>query len=161
MPDLVLVGATILMGLAAGLFYGFSCAVMPGLRATDDRTFVSVMQRINAAILNGWFAIVFGGAPVAMVLAAGLQWSHEGNREVLPWILAALLLDLLMILITMRINVPMNEALAAADVSTDARILAALRARFETKWVRWNNLRALIATAAFCCLVCGTVWYSA
>jgi hypothetical protein len=36
---------------------------MPGLRRTDDRTFVDAMQSINVAIINGWFALSFAGAP--------------------------------------------------------------------------------------------------
>ncbi len=34
---LVLVGATIAMGLMAGLFFAFDVSVMPGLAAGDDR----------------------------------------------------------------------------------------------------------------------------
>jgi uncharacterized membrane protein len=48
-----------------------TCSVMPGLRRTDDRTFVSAMQRINVAILNGWFMLSFFGALVVMAVAAG------------------------------------------------------------------------------------------
>ena len=40
-------GATIATGLIAGLFYGFVCAVMPGLHHSSDRAFIEAMQRIN------------------------------------------------------------------------------------------------------------------
>jgi uncharacterized membrane protein len=52
LDDVVLVAATVTMGLIAGLFYAYACSVMLGLRQTDARTFVYAMQRINVAILN-------------------------------------------------------------------------------------------------------------
>ena len=67
----VLLGATLCTGLMAGLFYAYSVSVMPGLSGAADRTVVETMQRINVAILNGWFGVVFGGALV--LTAAGAQ----------------------------------------------------------------------------------------
>ncbi len=65
-----LIGATITNGLMAGLFAAYSYAVMPGLARAGDRTFVEAMQQTNAAILNGWFGICFGGALVFALAAA-------------------------------------------------------------------------------------------
>jgi uncharacterized membrane protein len=65
-----LVAATVTAGLMAGLFAAFSYAVMPGLGRASDLAFVDGMQRINVAILNGWFGICFGGALLFSVLAA-------------------------------------------------------------------------------------------
>jgi len=65
-----LVAATITAGLMAGLLYAYACSVMIGLSRTDDRTFVDVMQRINLAIVNGWFFVTFFGALV-FTAAAG------------------------------------------------------------------------------------------
>jgi uncharacterized membrane protein len=139
------------MGLAAGLFYTFACAVMPGLRGTDPRTFVEAMQRINVAILNGWFALSFVGALVLTALAAALHLPANG-RAVLPWILAALVLYALVLVITMAVNVPLNDALVAAGDPDRIADLAEVRRRFEVPWVRWNLVRAVTSTAAFGCL---------
>ena len=65
--------ATVTMGLMAGLFSAFAYSVMPGLGQTDGRTFVDAMQRINVAILNGWFFIIFIGAMVFTALAGVLH----------------------------------------------------------------------------------------
>ncbi|WP_426989356.1 hypothetical protein [Pseudarthrobacter sp. Y6] len=54
-----------------GLYYSFACSVMPGLRATDDATFVSAMSRINAAIQNPVSALSFVGAFLALAGSAG------------------------------------------------------------------------------------------
>ncbi|MFF5249790.1 DUF1772 domain-containing protein [Streptosporangium sp. NPDC000095] len=153
-----LVAAAITMGLMAGLFYAYTCSVMPGLARTDDRTFVSAMQRINVAILNGWFAACFGGTLVLTVLAAALHLSQDA-RPVLPWIVAALVLYVVTLAVTMGINVPLNNALDAAGDPDRVTDLAAVRTRFEAAWVRWNLVRTLTCVAAFGCLAWALVVY--
>jgi uncharacterized membrane protein len=146
-----LLAATLTTGLAAGLFYAFAYAVMPGLAGTDDRTYVGSMQRINVAILNGWFALAFGGALVFTAVAAALHVRADG-RSILPWVLAALVLYLATIAVTMGINVPLNDTLAAAGEPARIADLTAVREHFEAKWVRWNIVRTITCTAAFGCL---------
>ncbi|MGO2862045.1 MAG: hypothetical protein ACTIC1_12865, partial [Brevibacterium sp.] len=51
--------AIIANGLLAGVFFAFSTAVTPGLKDTDDNTYVRTFAAINRAILNGWFLLVF------------------------------------------------------------------------------------------------------
>ncbi|WP_329087088.1 anthrone oxygenase family protein [Streptosporangium sp. NBC_01469] len=155
---LALVAAAITTGLIAGLFYAYTCSVMPGLARTDDRTLISTMQQINVAILNGWFAICFGGALVLTVLSAALHL-QEGGRAVLPWIVAGLVLYVVMLAITMVIHVPLNTALDAAGDPDRITDLAAVREQFEAAWVRWNLIRTLASVAAFGCLAWALVVY--
>jgi uncharacterized membrane protein len=138
-----LVAAVITNGLMAGLFAAYSYAVMPGLGRSDDRTFVEAMQQTNAAILNGWFGLCFGGA---VLFAAAALLLHLGRPGV-PWIAAGLVLYVAVLVVTFRVNVPLNDALAAAGPD-----LAAARAMFEGTWVRWNVVRAVLSTGAFGCL---------
>ncbi|GAA2435927.1 DUF1772 domain-containing protein [Streptomyces macrosporus] len=147
-----LVVATVTTGLIAGLFYAYACSVMPGLGRADDRTFVEAMRRINVAILNGWFALCFAGAPLACGAAALLHLGG-GGRPVLPWTVAAFALYAVVLVVTFRVNVPLNDALAAAGAVDRGADLAAVRERFEARWVRWNTVRAVAATASFGCLV--------
>jgi uncharacterized membrane protein len=151
LDDVVLVAATVTTGLIAGLFYAYACSVMLGLRQTDARTFVYAMQRINVAILNVWFLVCFLGALVLTVLAVALQIGQE-RRSTLPWTVAALILYLVVLGVTGRVNVPLNNELAAAGDVDRIVDLAAVRARFEDRWVRWNVVRAVASTAAFGCL---------
>ena len=149
--NVTLIAATTASGLAAGLFYTFAIAIMPGLHQVDDRTFVDSMQRINVAILNGWFALSFGGALVLTVLAAILEW-RSGTRSVALWIAVAAVLYLAMLLITFAINVPLNDQLDAAGDPARTTDLGAVRAAFETSWVRWNVVRAVLCTASLATL---------
>jgi uncharacterized membrane protein len=143
-----LVLATVATGLMAGLYFAFSCAVMPGLGQTDARTFVAAMQRINVAILNGWFAAAFGGALLLTGVAAALHFGAD-VRAALPWILAALVLYAATLVLTIGINVPLNDQLVAAGDPDGIADLAAVRAAFEGRWVRWNLVRTLLGVAAF------------
>lgn len=143
--------ATITAGLIAGLFYAYSCSVMPGLARMDDKTFVEAFRNINIAIINGWFMLSFIGTMVLMVVAAVLHLP-EADRAPLPWIIAAAVIYLVTsFIVTGVANVPMNNRLEAAAASgTD---YAAIRAQFEAGWVRWNTVRAVGCTAAFGCLI--------
>lgn len=156
-----LVGATITTGLIAGLYYGFACAVMPGLRRADDRTFVDAMQWINVRILNGWFALGFGGSLVLTLLAGALHLPGDAPDGPLPWIGAAAVLYVLTLVSTFAVNIPLNDELAAAGEpgSASGSALAAVRERFETRWVRWNAFRAVAATGALGCLIWALVLY--
>jgi uncharacterized membrane protein len=146
-----LLAATVTAGLMAGLFFAFSYAVMPGLARASDLAFVDGMQRINVAILNGWFGICFGGALVFSVLAAVLHLGAE-RRSVLPWVLAGAALYLLVLVITFAVNVPLNDRLEAAGDPARITDLHAVREQFEAAWVRWNAVRTLACTLAFGCL---------
>ena len=46
---------------------------MPALRGLDDAAFVDTMNRINVAIVNPVFLLVFFGAPALSVAAAGVE----------------------------------------------------------------------------------------
>jgi uncharacterized membrane protein len=145
-----LVGAVVTAGLMAGLFAAFSYAVMPGLGRLGDAEFVAAMQRINVAILNGWFGVCFGGALVFSVLAAVLH--HGAGRR---WIVAGAVLYVLVLVVTMAVSVPLNDRLAAAGTADPH----AAREAFETAWVRWNVVRTVLNTAAFGCLSWALVLY--
>ena len=100
---LSLLAATLATGLMAGLYFAFSCAVMPGLASADDRTFVAAMQWINVRILNGWFAVAFGGSFVLTTVALLLHVPPAG-RGALPWVAAALVLNAATLVVTFRVK---------------------------------------------------------
>jgi uncharacterized membrane protein len=147
--EVVLIAATLTMGLMAGVFGIYGNAIMPGLRRTDDRTFVAAFQSIDRAIINPAFMATFFGALALTALAALLELTGDG-RPLLPWIAAALVLYLVVFVITIGVNVPRNNEIKAAgdvDRMTDPH---AVRERFdEDRWVRWNHLRTFASTVAF------------
>jgi uncharacterized membrane protein len=147
-----LLAATLTMGLMAGVFGLYAHAIMPGLGKTDDRTFVGAFQEMDRAIINPWFMVSFLGALAFTVLAAVLHL-REDERSVLPWIAAALVLYVAVFVVTIAVNVPLNDELKAAGDPDRIADLAAVREQFgASRWARWNVARAVATTAAFGCL---------
>ncbi|MBO9534835.1 MAG: DUF1772 domain-containing protein [Solirubrobacteraceae bacterium] len=149
--NLTLGGALVTTGLLGGLYYGFSVAVMPGLRATDDATFVATMQSINDAIVNPAFMVVFLGAPT-LTAAAAWQWRERpGVRRLL---FAALALHLAGLGMTAGANVPLNEALdrAGDPAKLAPNQLAEARAAYQEPWTRRHLLRTGLTVGALSCL---------
>ena len=154
-----LVAATMTMGLMAGVFGAYANSIMPGLGRTDDRTFVGAFQSIDRAIINPLFLAVFFGALVFTGLAVVLHLGEAG-RPVLPWAVAAFVLYLAVVVVTLGVNVPLNDGIKAAGDPDRVADLAAVRDRFnEARWVRWNVARTVASTAAFGCLAWALVLY--
>ncbi|HEY3262391.1 MAG TPA: DUF1772 domain-containing protein [Pseudonocardiaceae bacterium] len=155
----VLVAATITVGLVAGVFALYAHTIMPGLRPTDDRTFVAAFQSMDRAIINPWFMACFLGGVVLTGLAGALQLGPD-RRPVLPWTAAAFALYLATVVITFAVNVPLNDAIKAAGEPDRISDLASVRARFdEARWAAWNLARTVMSTAAFGCLAWALVTY--
>jgi uncharacterized membrane protein len=142
--EVLLLAATLATGLMAGLFFAYSISVLPALHGAEAAVLVDVMQRINKAILNGWFFLAFAGAAL-LGIAASIASAIGGARiELLVPVLAGAVLYLAQIVVTARINIPLNNALDAAGSSDPA----AARAAFEQRWVRWNHIRTWLCTAS-------------
>ena len=147
-----LVAATVGMGLMAGVFGLYANVIMPGLGSTDDRTFVGAFQSIDRAVINPVFLGVFVGTLVTTGATAALH-AFGDSRAPLPWAIAAFVLYLVVVVSTVAVNVPLNDAIKAAGPPDGIADLNDVRRRFdEAKWTRWNVARTLLSIAAFVCL---------
>ena len=159
-------GATLMiatggMGLMAGVFAIYTNAIMPGLRGTDDRTFVASFQSMDRAIINPLFMTAFLGTLVATGVAIGVH-APAGHRSPLPWVVAAFVLYFAVVVITIAVNVPLNDAIKAAGLPDDPGRLAVIRSQFhEVRWMRWNTVRTVMTIAAFGSLLVSLVEYGA
>ncbi|MFD9290074.1 DUF1772 domain-containing protein [Streptomyces sp. NPDC060030] len=142
-------GGTALM---AGLFCAFAYAVMPGLSRNDDRAFVRSMQHVNRAVINGWFLVPFL-APLPLLVLATVLAARGHSPGTLPWIVTALVLFGLAFLVTGTRNVPLNDALDEVGADASPSQLGSARAAFESRWVRWNTVRAVLHTASLAALL--------
>ena len=113
---MLLATSTVVVGLMAGFFYAYACSVMVGLDRVDDRTFIVTMQWINATVRNVAFAPAFFGSLLLTIAAAvvALVVAHSTRG----WIVAAAVLYAAAFLVTLTLNVPLNEQLAAAGRPT-------------------------------------------
>jgi uncharacterized membrane protein len=145
-----LVGATLTMGLVTGAFALYAHTVMPGLKTTDDRTFVTAFQAMDRAIINPWFMLTgFVGALVLTLAATVTQL----GRDPLPYVAVALGLYLIAFVITIAVNVPLNDALKAAGTPGSLEQAHALREHFhEARWAAFNLVRVAVSSVAFVAL---------
>lgn len=136
----VLLLATVTTGLVAGVFGDWSHTIMPGLGATDDRTFVVAFGALNLAIYNPIFMLAFTGGLV-FTGGAALLLLRAADRGPLPWVAVAFGLHLVAVVVTMVVHLPLNDALATVRDAGN-----------ESSWVAWHTVRTVATTASFGCL---------
>ena len=134
-----------LTGAMAGLFYAFSVAVMPGFDATKAECVIRVMQSINRKIQNPIFLATFVLAPIAAAVTGGLLLALDQSWAAVLSFLAAATYVLGAFVPTVVVNVPMNEALDAANVPSDANDAGKLWSAYSARWTRWNSARAVFS----------------
>jgi uncharacterized membrane protein len=130
-------------GLQAGTYFTWATGVMPGLAKVDDRTFVHAMQQMNIAIVNPVFIATFLGAPLLAGASIAVAGSHAR-----PWAIAATVLAVGTLVISFAGNIPLNDALDAAGPVDKIKDLAAVRADFESLWVKLNIARTFTSAGA-------------
>jgi uncharacterized membrane protein len=143
--------AVIGAGLNAGLFFIFSICIMGALARLPAEQGIAAMQAINVVILNPLFLLAFmGTAVLALILVAG-GFVYGGPARF--YLIAGGLLFLGgVILVTMIVNVPMNNALDALQPGSEeaARLWSSTTL---VDWVRWNHVRTLSSLGALGCFV--------
>ncbi|WP_432930624.1 DUF1772 domain-containing protein [Microbispora sp. CA-135349] len=144
---LAVVAAALSMLMTAGMagtFFGFSAGVMPGLNAASAPSAVDAMNAVNAKIQNPVFLAAFVLAPVAAAGAGALLLTTPRSGAAWPFFAAAGVYAVGVILITAAVNVPMNDALAAAAAHGDpAEAAARIWSDYSARWTTWNTWRAV------------------
>lgn len=145
MRTAVLLLAVLTLGLMAGLFYAYAGSVMPGLRRAADRSAVDAMQRINVAIQNPLFLLLFLGS---LGFTGAAVFQNRDRPDVAGPLLIALFLYAATLAVTFAANIPLNNRL---DRLGDAALAdpQRQRAEFFTPWVRWNLVRTVTSLGAF------------
>lgn len=142
---LVLGFASVLFaGAIFGFFYAWVCSTMWGLDTADPRVAIAAMQAMNASVRNGIFFPAFFLTPVIMVAAgavvrgrAGVFFAAGGGL----YLLGGLVL-------TIAVNVPMNEALAETPVPENIDAARAIWEAYSPRWQVYNVARTVVSGVA-------------
>lgn len=134
-------------GLNGGVFFAFSAFVMRALARLPAPRGIAAMQSINiVAVTPVFMTALFGTAAgcAVLVVAAVIRWQRPDAVYLLAGALAYLVGC---VLVTIACNVPRNNALAAANESSDDG--ARLWAQYLKTWTAWNHVRVIscLATA--------------
>jgi uncharacterized membrane protein len=149
--DVATVATAVCCGVVAGVFFAFSVCIMQALERRPAAEGMAAMQQINRTIVNSPFILAFVGAAIlCVVLAVWSLVSWDGGRS--PWILGGAALYLLGgIVVTGAANVPLNDALDAADPRGAGA--AAQWDHYVRVWTAWNHVRTVTGIAATALLI--------
>jgi uncharacterized membrane protein len=149
--EAVLLVATFLCSLVAGLLFAFAIVIMPGIHSLRDADFLRAFQAIDGVVQNNQplFMLVWVGSAIAVLVAAvfGL-WQVSGVDRAL--LIGAALVYLAGVQApTVAINVPLNNVVKRLDIGALSET-ACRQARndFELRWNRWNLVRTASASLA-------------
>lgn len=142
-------------GVMAGVYFAFSGFIMTALSRIDQATGIAAMNSVNVVILRSLFMPIFLGTTLtALILAvvALFRWGTPGASSTLA---GGVLYVVGMFAVTMAFNVPLNNALRAADqVTADG---ATVWARYLRDWTMWNHVRTVASTAACAAFIAALV----
>ncbi len=130
--------------LMAGLFFGYSNSVLGTLEQLPAGQGAAAMNVINVVIYNPLFLMIFTVTGLVSLLVVLLGFLRGGPAK--WWILIGTLLYLAAGMITMSINVPLNEQLATLDPASPEGL--AEWTRFVAGWGPANTARALACTGS-------------
>jgi uncharacterized membrane protein len=143
----VLVSA-LLCSLVAGLVFTFAIVVMPGIKNLGDLGYLESFKAMDRVIQDNQpvFVLVWLGSAVLLLFSTALGiWRLEGFDRIL--LAAACVIYVLGVHVpTITINIPLNNHLQSQDLKTmTAPELLATKAGFESRWLRWNAIRTVLA----------------
>lgn len=149
---IVLYVAVLLTGLSAGLFFAWQVSVIPGTRLTQDSTYLETMQKINRAIINPPFMLIFLGALLIQILSVFIYL----NTSLTFWLIlgATVFYGIGTIIVTGLGNVPLNDTLDTLPLNNlnDEEILKQ-RQDYETPWNRLHLIRTGFSVLSFMLLL--------
>ena len=125
--------------LVGGVFQSFSDFVMRGLMQGAAASGVETMQGINRTVFRSVFLTTFFllvPATLAMAYVAFTQFDGAAQRLI---ILGAIAYILLVFVVTIVGNVPMNERLA--KLPANSAEAARYWEIYGQNWTRWNHIR--------------------
>lgn len=132
-----------------GFFYAWVCSTMWGLDAADPRISIHAMQAMNASVRNAVFAPAFFGTPVILGVTALALWRQKFLKSALLFALSSGVYFCFGLVLTMAVNVPMNEALATIAIPTDIMEAQELWLAYSSKWQFWNQARTVASGLSF------------
>ena len=146
----ILVSA-LLCSLVSGLVLTFAIIVMPGIRAFDDLGYLKAFKVIDRVIQNNQpiFMMVWLGSAVMLMATTVYGLWQLGGVDRLLMIVTCTIFIFGVHVPTMTINVPLNNHLQAQDLDalSDSE-LSKMAEKFESRWMRWNTIRTVVAITA-------------
>lgn len=161
--NITLLTTAVTTALIAGLFYAWSCSVIPGVGKLSDANYLAAMQSMNREILNPVFFMSFMGTLFLLPLSTWLQYNHAAPTRFYLLLGATLVYGIGTFGVTIFGNVPLNNMLDAFHIQgVSPEELSRQRTSFEQPWNQLHSIRtianvfALILVIMACMVKTGT-----
>lgn len=155
---LTLVLSSMLLSAAIfGFFYAWVCSTMWGLDAADPRVAIQAMQAMNASVRNGVFAPAFFGTPAVLGVTALVLWLQSFRKSAAMFALSSAVYLCFGLILTVIVNVPMNQALATIPSPDDIETARQIWQDYSPKWQFWNQARTVASGISFLIAVLGVL----
>ena len=144
--NVILILTTVCTALIAGLFYSYSCSVVPALKLLTDSEYIASMQSINKAIQNPVFFISFFGTLLLLPISAYMNYVQHPPLRFWLLLTAAILYLIAVFGVTVFGNIPLNNALEKFNLINATKDSISLqRAMFEGRWNSLNMIRTIFS----------------
>ncbi len=151
-----LISLSLLLSAAIfGFFYAWVCSTMWGLDTADPRIAIQAMQAMNASVRNAVFAPAFFGTPIVLGVTAWVMWRQSHAVSAAFFAASAGIYLVLGLLLTMFVNVPMNETLAMVEVPHSLSEAQEIWDNYSPRWQFWNQFRTITSGLSFLLAVVG------
>jgi len=141
---MLLVVATVGVGLVAGVLFAFSAFVMAGLDRAPETQAAAAMRGINETAVTPAFMLAFLGATLLCVALVVVSLLDGGGTRAKLAIAGAVVYVVGVFGTTIAANVPLNDRLAAGGIGW---------AQYLGPWLAWNHVRTAAAIGALVLLL--------
>lgn len=151
------VTSVLFCGAIFGFFYAWVCSTMWGLDQADPRVAIAAMQAMNTSVRNAVFAPAFFGTPVVLFLTSAVLLLQQARAAAVWFALAGMVYLIGGLVLTMVVNVPMNEALGNMPVPDDITNAQEVWQAYSAPWQVWNLVRTVASAVALVLAVIGVI----
>lgn len=142
---LVITGTT--TALIAGLFYAWTCSVIPGLARLSNTEYIRAMQSFNLSIQNPLFFASFLGTALLLPVCSYVHFGQPVSTRFWLLLISTVIYLIGVLGVTIVGNVPLNDSLAAFQLdSATTNEIAQARTGFENRWNGMNSIRTAAAS---------------
>ncbi len=127
-------------GALFGFFYTMSISIMPGLDLTAPYSAILANQEIGHATQNYFFAVPMIGTPLLAAFAA-IYYFRQKDKSTAFLFLGTISAWVGMLVVTLMLNVPLNQILDGLQITMEQENLAQLWDSYSIDWQVYNWLR--------------------
>ena len=149
--------AVLAYALIGGVFLAFSDFIMRSLAHTGGSGGVEAMQVINREVYRWVFMSLFLGMAVVSLVITGYAALNLDGPAIALILMSGLVYFVGCFCVTVFFNVPMNEALAGMNFTSEAA-QDYWTGTYLPRWTRWNTVRTVACVLSAAMLLVGLLW---